>query len=97
MAQDKDNGWVAFARALARVSGGKSAKEPLPLDQEDERTLACLGAAVILHWSSLDRDLQRSLFETALAASRDPNEREFRHHLAMVLHEHHPRTAVSDQ
>jgi hypothetical protein len=93
MAQDRDGSWASFTRALGRLGGAASGEPASPLDAEDERTLACLGASVILHWSQLDRDLQRSLFEAALAASSEPDEREFRHHLALVLHEHHPRTA----
>lgn len=93
MAQETDRGWTGFARTLGRLGAGAQGGRPAPLDEEDERTLACLGAAVILHWADLDRNLQRSLFESALAASQDSNEKGFRHHLAMVLHEHHPRTA----
>jgi hypothetical protein len=95
MAHETEKSWTGFARTLGRLSGATAGRSPAPLDDEDERTLACLGASVILHWANLDRNLQRSLFEAALAASQDPDERGFRHHLALVLHEHHPRT--SDQ
>jgi hypothetical protein len=93
MAQDSDKGWTGFARTLSRLGAGVGGGTPQPLNDEDERTLACLGASVILHWASLDRDLQRSIFESAMAASHDKDERGFRHHLATVLHEHHPRTS----
>ena len=88
--------WASFSRALARVSKGGHPAGPPPLEREDEETLACLGAAVIAHWSDLPRDVQRILFDTALAASKDVDELppnvDFRLHLAMMLHAHHDRT-----
>ena len=98
MAKDRGDftDWVSFSRALARVSKGGHPAGPPPLEREDEETLACLGAAVIAHWSDLPRDLQRTLFDTALAASKDLEELapdvDFRLHLALMLHAHHDRT-----
>ena len=97
MARDRPdfNDWLSFSRALARVSTGGHPAGPPPLEREDEETLACLGAAVIAHWSDLPRDLQRTLFDTALAASKELEELapdvDFRLHLALMLHAHHDR------
>ena len=52
--------------------------------REDERSLVqALGAAVIMRWFDLPRDIQKRLFEAAIAgpqALREP--------LAKFLHEH---------
>lgn len=85
--------WGAFRRALARVAQGGHAQGPAPLEQEDEEMLACLGAAVIAHWSHLPRDVQRQLFETALDAAQKVTGQDLRLHLALVLHANHDRTA----
>jgi hypothetical protein len=33
--------------------------------ESEERILRCLGAAVIMHWSTIPKTLQRELFDTA--------------------------------
>jgi hypothetical protein len=90
---DAPQEWSAFRRALARVAQGGHAQGPAPLNEEDEETLACLGAAVITHWSHLPRDVQRQLFETALDAAQSLTGDDLRLHLALVLHANHDRTA----
>jgi hypothetical protein len=47
-----------------------------------------LGKAALALWSDLPRDVQESLFETAVAG-----EVIVRNHLASYLHDHHPKTA----
>ena len=47
-----------------------------------------LGKAALALWSDLPRDVQESLFETAVAG-----EVIIRTHLASYLHDHHPKTA----
>jgi hypothetical protein len=47
-----------------------------------------LGKAVLVLWADLPRDVQESLFETAVAEDDI-----VRNHLASYLHEHHPKTA----
>jgi hypothetical protein len=90
---DNPDDWSAFRRALARVAEGGHLQGPSPLEEEDEQMLACLGAAVIAHWSHLPRDVQRQLFETALDAAKGVTGEDLRLHLALVLHAHHDRTA----
>jgi len=47
-----------------------------------------LGKAALALWPDLPRDVQENLFETAVAGDVV-----IRSHLAMYLHDHHPKTA----
>lgn len=47
-----------------------------------------LGRAALALWSGLPRDVQENLFETAVAGDGI-----IRNHLALYLHDHHPKTA----
>jgi hypothetical protein len=47
-----------------------------------------LGKAALALWPELPRGVQESLFETAVAGDAI-----FRSHLALYLHDHHPKTA----
>lgn len=47
-----------------------------------------LGKAALALWSDLPRDVQQTLFETAVAG-----EIILRNHLASYLHDRHPKTA----
>jgi hypothetical protein len=58
---------------------------------EDELT-AMLGGAVVRRWGDLPRDVQELLFEEALTAA-NADDANMREELALILHEHHPRTA----
>ena len=55
--------------------------------EKDTFTLL-LGVAAIKVWGDMPRDIQELLFETAMQDHTD-----LRHSLAVLLHEHHPRTA----
>ncbi len=57
-------------------------------EAEDERTLRCLGAAVILHWNNTPRKLQRELFDSAGAMGDLLKTRELRAQIARFLHDH---------
>jgi hypothetical protein len=46
-----------------------------------------VGRAALALWPDLPRDMQESLFETAVAGDDI-----IRNHLASYLHDHHPRT-----
>jgi hypothetical protein len=50
-----------------------------------------LGEAVKRSWGSLPRDIQEMLFEEAL--NGDDVESDVREHLALLLHDVHPRTS----
>jgi hypothetical protein len=47
-----------------------------------------LGKAALALWSDLPRDVQEKLFETAVGGDVI-----IRSHLALYLHDHHPKTA----
>jgi len=47
-----------------------------------------LGKAALALWPDLPRDVQENLFETAVTGDTI-----MRSHLALYLHDHHPRTA----
>jgi hypothetical protein len=47
-----------------------------------------LGEAVFRHWSKLPRDVQELLFEAAVHGRSDQ-----RINAAILLHDHHPKTA----
>ena len=47
-----------------------------------------LGKAALALWPDLPRDVQETLFETAVAGDVI-----LQRHLAMYLHDHHPKTA----
>lgn len=47
-----------------------------------------LGKAALVLWPNLPRDLQETLFETAVVGDLA-----IRNHLASYLHDHHPKTA----
>lgn len=47
-----------------------------------------LGGAAFKLWADLPRDVQETLFETAV-----PDDDAIRYSLAVFLHQHHPRTA----
>ena len=49
-----------------------------------------LGKAVLALWSDLPRDVQETLFETAVSGDI-----KLRSHLASYLHDRHPKTAHS--
>jgi hypothetical protein len=49
-----------------------------------------LGKAVLALWSDLPRDVQETLFETAVSGDIT-----LRSHLASYLHDRHPKTAHS--
>ena len=47
-----------------------------------------IGRAALAIWPTLPRDVQETLFETAVGGRED-----LRQPLAIFLHDHHPRTA----
>ena len=76
-----------LSRVLARwglAPDDQAAIEP----GEEQEILRCLGAAVITGWADLPRDIQRSLFEAAVAVGRPGRE-----DIALFLHAHHRDTA----
>lgn len=86
-----------LARALARWDneGGATASTPDDIGSEravltkrDEHILQCLGAAVIVQWTKLPTDIQRTLFEHAVSSSDPRQSAPLREQIARFLHLH---------
>ena len=87
-----------MTRALARWEGeggapkGKrqEAREARArLAGEQEHILRCLGAAMILQWSDLPRNVQRALFEDAVTMSEPRKTAALKERIARFLHARH--------
>lgn len=59
------------------------------MDKANPDFVVALGQAALSMWGDLPRDIQETLFETAMKG-RDDDQREA---MARLLHERHPRTA----
>jgi hypothetical protein len=58
------------------------------LAAEEEHILRCLGAALIMRWNTLPRELQRELFDDAGAMGAVSNATALRGQIARFLHKH---------
>ena len=58
------------------------------LAEQEEHVLRCLGAALIMQWSTLPRKLQRELFDTAGSVGDLMETQELRSRIARFLHKH---------
>jgi hypothetical protein len=58
------------------------------LAEEEEHILRCLGAAVIMHWNTLPRKLQRELFDYASSVGDLLRTTALRGQIARFLHKH---------
>jgi rubrerythrin len=56
--------------------------------ENEERILRCLGAAVIMHWSTIPTKLQRELFDTAGSMGDVLKSAALRAQIARFLHSH---------
>jgi hypothetical protein len=67
-------------------------------ENDPEQFGTLLGAAVIDLWGELPQDVQQALFEAAVAAGSSQLPKELmREHLAVFLHERHPRTEAAGE
>jgi hypothetical protein len=60
--------------------------DDVPLAQEEEHILRCLGAALIMQWGTLPQKLQRELFDNAGAMGDLLNTESLRAQIARFLH-----------
>jgi hypothetical protein len=60
----------------------------LALAAEEEHVLRCLGAAIIMQWSSLPKPMQRELFDTAASVGELLETASLRGQIARFLHKH---------
>jgi len=58
------------------------------LAEEEEHVLRCLGAAVIMQWNSLPRELQKELFDSASSVGSLLHTEELRGQISRFLHKH---------
>jgi hypothetical protein len=58
------------------------------MDKANPDFVMALGQAALSMWGDLPRDIQETLFETAMKGHDDQREA-----MARLLHERHPRTA----
>jgi hypothetical protein len=65
-----------------------SRDQPVPLSEEEERILRCLGAAVLLQWNDLPTPIQRQLFEHAAAMGEARRTAQLKEQVARFLHKH---------
>lgn len=79
-----------LARALRRWEGEGGALPPEPdaLAEAERQILKCLGAAVVLEWNHLSRDVQRALFLRAAAVDEAYDPAELKTQIARFLHNH---------
>ncbi|MET0710161.1 MAG: hypothetical protein ABWY82_25450 [Tardiphaga sp.] len=80
--------WLADNHQKTVRSPGADAPAAEALAEQEERVLRCLGAALILQWSSLPPKLQRELFDTAGAMGELLDTSALRGQIARFLHKH---------
>ena len=71
-------------------------KRPFDIAKVEEHILRCLGAAVMMHWSSIPTKLQRELFDTAGSLGDVPQTATLRGQVARFLHSHKDETVPTD-
>jgi hypothetical protein len=90
-ARDADRGSPQYAtRNKAPAAGQEIAAKGglVMINNSTHEFERLLGKAALALWPDLPRDVQESLFETAVAG-----EVIIRNHLASYLHDHHPKTS----
>jgi hypothetical protein len=70
----------------AIIKNGSAGDETPP--EEEEHVLRCLGAALIMQWSTLPRKLKRELFDNAGAMGELLDAATLRGQIARFLHKH---------
>ncbi|WP_244541928.1 hypothetical protein [Afipia sp. GAS231] len=81
--EQAEQGWQ-FAPARVR----SEPSDPKTMNNSTLEFEGLLGKAALAMWPHLPRDVQESLFESAVAGDVT-----IRNHLASYLHDHHPKTA----
>ena len=64
--------------------------------ETEERILRCLGAAIIMHWSTIPTKLQRELFDTAGSMGDVLKSAALRAQIARFLHSHKDGESPAD-
>jgi hypothetical protein len=80
--------WLADNYQHTVTSAKHDRPNGLALADEEEHILRCLGAAVIMQWSTIPTTLQRELFDTAGSLGDVPQTVALRAQIARFLHTH---------
>jgi hypothetical protein len=80
--------WVADNSEKILHGPSKDENDGDALAGDEERILRCLGAALIMHWNTLPKKLQKELFDTAGAMDDLLDSEALRAQIARFLHKH---------
>lgn len=80
--------WVADHFEKIPSGPSKEGNDSVALAGDEERILRCLGAALIMHWNTLPKKLQKELFDTAGAMDDLLDSEALRAQIAQFLHKH---------
>jgi hypothetical protein len=80
--------WVADNSEKILYGPSKDGNDGDALAGDEERILRCLGAALIMHWNTLPKKLQKELFDTAGAMDDLLDSEALRAQIARFLHKH---------
>lgn len=94
--EELERGFTVFgndAQWLADNRGHAARKPPtkidaIALDQEEEHSLRCLGAALILQWNTVPMKLRREILDSADAMGELLEGGDLQRRAARALHEH---------
>jgi hypothetical protein len=80
-------GWESEGGAPGPASE-LSRDKPVPLSEDEERILQCLGAGVLLQWNDLPTPIQRQIFEHAVSMGEAGQTAKLKERIARFLHKH---------
>ncbi|HEX2654218.1 MAG TPA: hypothetical protein VHN11_11285 [Xanthobacteraceae bacterium] len=84
-----DNGAMACEQSQrGRSCRGADGSDGVVLEEDEERILLCLGAALVLQWNTLPRKLRRELLDKADSMGELLETVELRGKIAPFLHKH---------
>ena len=91
--------WLAdnFDKLIrSRVDDGSVGNQENAVAEIEEHILRCLGAAVIMQWSTIPTKLQRELFDTAGSLADVRQTTKLRGEIARFLHDHKDKENSKD-
>jgi hypothetical protein len=80
--------WLADNHDKTVHGPEQQSADGLRLEADDEHILRCLGAALIMRWNTLPRELQRELFDDAGTMGEMSDATALRGQIARFLHSH---------
>jgi hypothetical protein len=85
---DKPDTQASGNGGAKQIPGVPASQEVGPAFADDEQILRCLGAAVIMRWSTLPTKIQRELFEHATSLADLTQTAQRKGQIARFLHDH---------